>query len=52
MTHKELRDKLNTYIEIFEKLRPFIVLAINDYYVGDDKEELQSKLEDLGYDLP
>lgn len=43
-------EELQFYTELFEKLRPFIILAINEYYCGEDKEELEDKLKELGYD--
>lgn len=47
-----VKKELALYKSIFKKLKPFIVLAINEYYAGDDKEEVKSKLKDLGYELP
>lgn len=48
MTDKE---KLEYYEELFEKLRPFVILAINDYYFNDDKDKLEDKLNELGYNI-
>jgi hypothetical protein len=47
MTEKE---ELEFYKELFEKLRPYIVLAINEYYFGKDTDELKTKLKKIGYD--
>lgn len=50
--NSDTEDELDLYKSVFKKLRPFIVLAIDEYYVGDDKAEIESKLEELGYNLP
>lgn len=41
-------EKLQYYEELFGKLRPFIILAINDYYFSDDADELKQKAKELG----
>jgi len=49
---KEMKRELTDYREIFDRLQPFIVLAINDYYFGEDKNQIEQKIKDLGYNLP
>lgn len=46
----ETEEKLAQMEQLFDKLRPFIVLAINDYYFGKDRESLKQKMKELGYD--
>lgn len=44
------KEELELHKEVFEKLRPFIVLAMNDYYFEQDKEKIKQKLKELGYE--
>jgi len=44
--------ELEMYKEIFSKLKPFVVLAINDYYTGEDTQNIKQQLKQLGYELP
>lgn len=48
---KQLRKELEDYRVIMQNLRPFIVLALDEFYVGDNKDELKSKLKDKGIDI-
>lgn len=48
---KELRKELEDYKLILHNLRPFLILALDKFYVGDNEEELKAKLKDKGIEF-
>jgi len=48
---KTLEKELEDFEIIFNNLRPFIILALDEYYTGGKRDELESKLKDKGIEI-
>lgn len=48
----KLKKELQEYRDLFSKLRPMIILAISEYYTGEDREQLKEKYKKLSKRLP
>lgn len=50
-SRKELEKEVEDYEVILHNLRPFLILALDEYYVGDKEAELKSMLKDKGIEF-